>query len=283
MAIGTTASCRPAPKSSHVIVTSVLSRGFVEPIYPPWGSQVVALLTWESLVGLSLAGVTLAVLKRAIHPASAALALLTLPLFWSVLIGQLEGLITLGLTALPWLTPLALLKPQVSTFAFLARRTYLLAFLVWLGLSLLIWGPWPIQMLGIRSYIAEVRLIIDVTLFPWGLPLAALLLWLSRGDMDMLMLAGAAATPYLLPYNLLPVVPAIARLRPRAAIIASLLSWLPLSANWLGPVGWWLCWAFIGYLWLALAVQRYPRFAPRAWWQRLRAEQAHLRGDAVDA
>jgi hypothetical protein len=245
------------------------SHGRVEPIYPPWGSWVVDMLTWEWLVGLSLAGVVLAVARRAIHPLSAASALLALPVLWTILIGQLEGLITLGLAGLPWLIPLALLKPQISTFALGARRSYIVAFFILSAIALMVWGPWPLfDMFGIRSYIGEGRLVTDISLFGWGLPLALLLLWLSRGDMDMLMFAGAFATPYLLPYNLLPAVPAIARLRPRAAMLAGLFSWLPLSANWLGPGGWWLGWMFIGFVWCCLAAQRYPRVAPHAWWRR---------------
>jgi hypothetical protein len=108
----------------------------------------------------------------------------------------------------------------------------------------------------------------DISLHGYGLPLALLMFWVSRGDMDMLMLSGAFATVYLLPYNLLPVVPAIARLRPRTAVLAMLFSWLPFSANWLGPRGWWLGWAFIGLLWLSLAAARYPHVAPKAWWRR---------------
>jgi hypothetical protein len=63
----------------------------------------------------------------------------------------------------------------------------------------------------------------------------------------------------LIPYNLLPVIPSIARLKPLPAALAMLLSWLPLSANWLGPKGWWLGWFFVVWLWAMLAVERYPQ------------------------
>jgi hypothetical protein len=232
----------------------------------------VAPLTWEWLIGFSVAGVALAVLKRAVHPVSAVCALLTLPLLWTLFLGQLEGLMTLGLAALPWLAPLALLKPQLSTFAFGARPAYLVAFGLWIALSLVIWGPWPLDMLGFESYYSAGRLVTDISLRGWGLPLALLLFWVARGDMDLLLYSGAFATLYLLPYNLLPATPAIARLRPRAAVIACLLSWLPFAANWLGPGGWWLGWLFIGFMWVCLAAARYPHVAPRAWWRRLLIE-----------
>jgi hypothetical protein len=64
-----------------------------------------------------------------------------------------------------------------------------------------------------------------------------LTIWFSRGDMDMLMASGSFILPHLIPYNLLPLTPAIARMKPWQAGIAMVLSWLPFSANWIGPVG----------------------------------------------
>lgn len=247
---------------------NVFSKGLLPPFYPPWGLYVIRWLTWPALIGLSLAAMCLATLKRARHPLSLVLAFLTLPLLWTLFLGQLEGLVLLGLLALPWLAPLALLKPQVSIFAFGARPAYVVALFVLLLVSMLIWGFWPAQMLAANTYYAEGRYAQDISIGWWGAIVAVPLLWLSRGDMDMMMLAGTFMTPHLIPYNLLPVVPAIARLRPGAAVLASVFSWLPLTANWLGPFGWWLGWIFVGFLWLCLAFDRYrgrwPRWRPEA-------------------
>jgi hypothetical protein len=90
------------------------------------------------------------------------------------------------------------------------------------------------------------------------------LFWFSRGDMDMLMVAGAFMTPHLIPYNLMPVAPAIARLRPALAGLTMVCSWLSLSANWLGPAGWWLGWLAVIVLWLGLAYDRYVAKRPAA-------------------
>jgi hypothetical protein len=243
-------------------------RGRVPSIYPPWTS-FVAFLSWPALVGLTFAAVGLAVLKRAVHPSSAVFALLTLPLFWTVFLGQLEGLVVLGLLGLPWLAPLVLLKPQVSFFAFAARRSYLVAAGAFLVLSVLIWGPWPARMLAIQAYYPGGRYIQDIALGWWGLPLALPLLWWSRGDMDLLMAGGVFASLHLLPYNLLPIVPAIARLSPRAAALACIFSWLPFAANWIGPVGWWLGWIFVAWVWLNLAAARYPQVWFSVWLKRI--------------
>jgi hypothetical protein len=131
-----------------------------------------------------------------------------------------------------------------------------------LGLTLLvsfaIWGFWPLRMFSVWTVHAEGKYPNDIAIGLIGLPIALVLLWFSRGDVDMLMLAGTFTTPYLLPYNLIVVAPAIARMPPAMALIALVFSWAPMSANWLGPSGWWLGWLFIGWVWLGLAAARYP-------------------------
>jgi len=47
----------------------------------------------------------------------------------------------------------------------------------------------------------------------------------------MLMLSVAFTTPHLIAYNLLPLTPALARFRLRAALLGCFFSWLPLSDN----------------------------------------------------
>jgi len=225
--------------------------------YPPWAKLFIAPLTWPILIGFTLSSFTVAVLNRAVHPVSAIACYFSLPLLWTLFLGQVDGLLILGLLGFPWLTPIALIKPQVTIFAFLARRSYLVGLIVCLLLSFLIWGLWPLDMFSVWTIHEEGKYVNDIALGLWGLPIALLLLWFSRGDMDMLMAAGVFATPYLLPYNLIPLVPAIARLNPFAAVFACFLSWLPFSANWIEK-GWYLGWFFILWIWIQLAGRRYP-------------------------
>ena len=67
------------------------SIGRVAPFHPPWTALLVQPLTWPLLVGLTLSGFSLAVLKRAVHPASAAAALVCLPLLWTVFSASLRA------------------------------------------------------------------------------------------------------------------------------------------------------------------------------------------------
>ena len=230
----------------------------IPPFYPPW-DRYISLLTWPLLIGLSMAGITMATLKRSVHILSFVAVLLSLPVFWTIFLGQIEGLVVLGLLGLPWLTPLALLKPQVSFFAFGAKRSWVAAFLIWMAISITLWGFWPARMFAVNSFYAEGRYVQDIAIGWLGIILALPLLWFSRGDMDMLMIAGAVMTPHLIPYNMLPFTPAVARLKPLPALGACVLSWLPFSANWLGPGGWWLGWLFVIWLWMWLALRRYSK------------------------
>ena len=232
-------------------------KGMVPSFYPPWVSLIITTLTWSTLIGITLAGFTLAVLKRAVHPLSVAVAFFSLPLLWTLFLGQLEGIVLVGLLGIPWLVPLVLVKPQVSIFAFAAKRNYLLVLIIFLLLSLVIWGWWPLRTLNVEFFYEEGRYPQNIGLGLWGLPFALVALWFSRGDMDMLMLAGTFLLPHLIPYNLLPIVPVIARLKPWVAALAVLLSWLPMLANWIGPIGWWFGWLFVLFCWTCLAVKRY--------------------------
>ena len=227
--------------------------------YPPWTKYVTDLLTWPLLIGLGMAAFGLAAMQRSAHPLSLAAAFLCLPLLWTIFLGQIEGIALLGLAGLPWLAPLALIKPQVTFFAFGARRAYVVAFLIVMVLSFLIFGPWWNTMLNVDSYYAEGRYPQNIGLGWYGIPLFLATVWFSRGDMDMLMLSGAFFTPHLIPYNLLPLAPAIARLRPVYAGAAVLLSWLPVvCANAFGNWGWWTGWLFPLFLWTMLASPALP-------------------------
>ena len=216
----------------------------VPAFYPPWTAWVCRWLPWPVLIGATLSTYTVAVMLRARSVASAAAAFVAMPLWWALLLGQLDGLALLGVVGLPWLAPLALVKPQIAAFAILAKRKSLMVSVGFLLVSLAIWGLWPASML---AYHQESGLWPqDVALGPRGLPLAILALWLVPGwNADKLMLAGAFVTPALIPYQLLPLMPAIARLPWWLAWLVALATWLPAMSNWWGRAGWWLAWVSV--------------------------------------
>lgn len=241
----------------------------IPPFYPPWTIYGVRFLTYPLLFGITLAAFSIATIKRSVNPVSAIATFLCLPLLWTVFLGQLEGLVVLGMLGLPWLIPLFLIKPQISIFGLGAKRSYLIAFFILMLISMIIWGNWPRILLAAESFYGEGRYVQNIAFGWWGLPLFLLTVWFSRGDMDMLMASGAFITPHLIFYNLLPLTPAVARLKPRAALVALLLSYLTFASNWLGPIGWWLGWGFVPWVWINLAAQRYPAARFSQWLGRI--------------
>ena len=216
--------------------------------YPPWTTAILCWLPWPVLIGLTLSTYIVAVMKRARSPMSAACALLAIPLFWCICLGQLDGLVLLGVLGLPWLVPLVLFKPQVAAFAILAKRKYLIVAAIFLLVSLAIWGFWPVDLF---TYCQGERSHLDIALGWYGLPLALLVLWLVPGwNEDKLMLAGACIAPHLIPYHLLPLMPAIARLSWPWALAVVVASWVPALTE-----QWWLVWVSVALLGAGLVRQ----------------------------
>ena len=233
--------------------------------YPPWTVYLVKFITYPMLIGITIASFIIATYQRSNHMLSSLAALLSFPLIWTVFLGQLEGWTVLGMLYLPWLIPMVLVKPQVSVFGLGARRSYIIAFFIFFCLSLLFWGNWPAKMFAITTYYSGDDYPQDIGLGIMGLPIFLSMLWFSRGDMDMLMACGAFISPHLVFYNLLPLTPAVARLKPGKAIIAMLISFTPLLSNWLGEKGWLFGWGFVFWLWVNLAIQRYPNMQLTRW------------------
>lgn len=214
------------------------SIGRLHPVWTPWTALVLPLLTFPLLVAITLMALTVRTFRYSRSPYPLALAILSLPTFWVLLLGNLDGLVLVGLLLLPWGAPLVLMKPQIAAFALLAKPKYLLAGAIWFGISLLVWGWWPLRFLAVLTPEWAELWNQDITLFPWGLLLALPLLWLSRGDQDLLMAAGSFATPHLFPYHFILLMPALARMNWKWMTLAWAVSWLPLSAQWLGDIGW---------------------------------------------
>jgi hypothetical protein len=180
------------------------------------------------------------------------------PLYYEVstILGKQPQIGLAMLLLLPWVVPIALLKPQLTAFAMLARKNWFITTILWLALSIVVWGFWLPNLdarlaPGIRAAQPQ-----DVSLFPWSLLIALPMLWLARGDVEMLMAAGALAVPSVHPYQYIVLMPALARLPVGLRLLCWLSSFLPLTANYLGPT-WWLTGnVFPVLLWLSLYWQR---------------------------
>ena len=160
-----------------------------------------------------------------------------------------DGLVLLGLETMPWLVPLALIKPHLSAWAMFARREWFIAATLFGLLSLFLWGLWPIDVLTASDCDAPRSCLAERSLGLWGLPVFAVLVWqMPRNDPDWWMIAGAFVTPRLFPYNLIALMPAVARLPWPWALAVAVTSWLPFCANWFGDWAWWLMWVSVAVL-----------------------------------
>jgi hypothetical protein len=214
------------------------SQGRISPIWTPWTTYVIKFLNFPLLIALTLFGVVIRTYRYSKIPIYSLLAIISLPTLWVLFLGNLDGLVMIGLLLLPLGIPLVLMKPQLAGFALLAKKSSILAGIIWGLFSLIIWGLWPARFLTVLTPQWGAEWQQDISLFPWSLIIAIPLLWFSQGDEDMLMAAGSFATPHLFPYHFILLMPSLSRMSWKWTIICWILSWSPLLANWFGPTAW---------------------------------------------
>jgi len=73
------------------------------------------------------------------------------------------------------------------------------------------------------------------------------------------MAAGSFATPHLFPYHFIVLMPSLARMQTRWMVATWLLLWMPLLANWLGPVAWHFGHLAAAAFWIGIYRNRKPR------------------------
>jgi hypothetical protein len=214
------------------------SKGVIPNIWVPWTGFIVKLLNLPLLFTITILSLGIRALRYKSSYLAVTLSFISLPTLWVLFLGNLDGIVLLGLLLLPLGAPLVLLKPQIASFALLAKFKSILVGTLWLLLSFLIWGFWPLQFFEVLGDAWSVEWVQDISLFPWGIVIALPLMWFSRGDEDLLMAAGSFATPHLFPYHFIVLMPALGRMSKSWMIVTWLLSWAPLSANWIGEIGW---------------------------------------------
>jgi hypothetical protein len=228
------------------------SIGRVHPIWTPWTKPILSFLNFPLIVAITILSIIIRGYRYNKSPLPTALAVLSLPTMWVLLMGNLDGLVLLGLILLPWGVPLALMKPQVSAFALLAKKTSFIAGAVFILITFFIWGLWPLRFLMALTPEWKAEWTQDISLFPWGVLIALPLLWFSRRDEDLLMAAGSFATPHLFPYHFILVMPALGRMNKFWMWFTWVISFTPLLANWVGPKGWHMGNVLGACLWLGI-------------------------------
>ena len=215
--------------------------GTLHPIWTPWSLPIIRVLGplgFEFVFALSVLAIGIRAYRYRPSFMPLALALLSLPTLWVFFMGNLDGLTLFGLLIMPIGVPLVLMKPQVVAFALLARKNWMTAAVIFGLLTLVVWGFWPTRLLMVLTPAWKAEWTQDISLFPWSLIPGLPLLWLSRGDEDLLMAAGSLITPHLFPYHFIVLMPALARMSTPWMLLTFFVSWTPLLANWLGSNAW---------------------------------------------
>jgi hypothetical protein len=226
--------------------------------YPPWMRTLIPLFSWPLIFAISVTGMVWGVVQRGGRGWQVAAIFLTLPFWMWLFLGSFDGIVLLGVLWLPWGIPLVLAKPQLAAFALLAKKEWLIAAVVVAGVLFVFTGWWPGQIFlpqtGLPSHIVLAEHSdrwLNYSLFPLSLLVALPLLYLSRGDVDLLLAAGAVATPYVIMYHYVLLFPGMGRLNKRYLVICICLSWAPYVVRAVAPQswGWTLCNLFPLAIW----------------------------------
>jgi len=204
----------------------------------PYTKYIIGLLTWMdwrhslALLGsFTFTAIALGTWRNGGRYGSVLLALLTpIPLFvlW---VGHPDGLALIGL--LTGFIPLALIKPQITFWAFLRSKATIFWLMLVMGATVLIWPSWLGVAFGIRwNHSAATGW---QAIGGWPLLLVGIGLILGAGnDPWRLMTAGCLITPDLMPYHLIVLLPGIGRVKGRAKIIVWMAAWMVILGVGLG-------------------------------------------------
>jgi len=180
--------------------------------YPPFTSLLLdplIRLPWRTalalLNGIALLSVAVAAWLPRRSYSAVVLALATPPIWFLLWIGHPDGLALLGLVT--GFVPLALIKPQLTIWSLLRTRAMAFWTVAFLLLSLALWPGWP---LSLRYATFAHPAAFGWTVTGWPVVLIGLAMLVGAGsDPYRLMAAGCLLSPYLMPYNLAVLLPAI--------------------------------------------------------------------------
>jgi len=194
-------------------------------MYPPWMPLALAPLRflpprWSFAVvgGLTLATVAFTTYRQSSRGVldglfATLLALLSPPLWYLLWDGQIDGLVLLSFFLLPWSIPLVLLRPQITGWFLLSRRSWTLPMVAWLLASCLIWGPWLVRSYVLSQGSASHPTAIGWATTGWPVLVVGLAMWLtSKGHPWRVLAASILASPYVQPYHMTMLVPVLGRL-----------------------------------------------------------------------
>ena len=207
--------------------------------YPPYTRFFIQCLTWldwrQSLAflnALTVMAVVLATWKNGGRFFSVLLVLLSPPIWMLMWIGHVEGIVLFGLVSN--FIPLALIKPQLTIWGLLNSPHRMIWTILFLGITLILWPMWPLRMVG-ATMTHEAAFGWAVT--GWPILILGILLILGAGtNQYRLIAAGLLISPYLMPYNLVILLPVIGQVRGYRKVIIWAATWCLMFGTGVG--GW---------------------------------------------
>ncbi|QYK51757.1 MAG: hypothetical protein KF701_04500 [Anaerolineales bacterium] len=238
--------------------------GDIDVWYPGWTkllTRPLAGLPWRWGLafsnGLMLAGVAIATyLQRRDRWSAlgAVLAVLSPPVLVLLWAGNVDGWALLGYLTLPWGVPLLMIKPTIGAFVLLTRRSWFIAGLVFTALTLLVWGWWPAQAIGMHVTGGNIHTSSSMGWYILGWPIGALgvllMLFTDRKSPWHMMAAGSFLMPYVFPYHFILLLPALGRWGGLRQVLVWLAAWTLFGSFIFGYAATWVGYLFPLVVWL---------------------------------
>lgn len=188
-------------------------------------------LTW--LNSITIMTIALATWKNGGEYKEIILALTTPPLWFLMWVSHPDGLVLLGL--ITGIIPLILIKPILSIFAILSHQKLVTWSILFLIISLVIWPGW---IFSLRNATIGHEAAMGWADLGWPLIFIGLILIVGAGkDPYRLMAAGCFLTPYLMPYHMAILTPAIGKARGWRQWVIWIASWFVFVGTGLSGYG----------------------------------------------
>ncbi len=193
-------------------------------MYPPWMIPLFypfRLIDWRwsfaFIDSLTLVGVALITAWQAEEIRwgglkAALLALVNPPLWYLLWTGQIDGLILISLLALPWSIPFLLLRPQIFGWVLITRKKWTFGMALCLLISIIVWGWWIKDAFMLSAVSIAHPTSMGWATLGWPIFILGIFLFLmSGGGFWQLLSAGFIASPYVQPYHMVLLYPALGR------------------------------------------------------------------------
>jgi hypothetical protein len=205
--------------------------------YPPFVKYIIHLIAWMDwrdslglLNSISIVTIAVATFRNRGYYGSVLLAIITPPVWFLLWIGHPDALALLGVVT--GFIPLALIKPQLTIWSMFASRKLFFWMIVFVTLTLVVWPLWPLEM---RTATLTHEAAFGWVVTGWPVAMLGFILFLGAGkDPYRLISSGMLMSPYLMPYNLAILAPAIGSAKGYKKILLYFCAWSVVIGTGLG-------------------------------------------------